>query len=124
MEESILNSTKKILGIAEDYTAFDVDIITHINSTFATLYQLGVGPTDGYFIEDSSNEWSEFTTDLGFNLVRSYMFLKVRMLFDPPATSFVINAMEKQIAELEWRIATHREWQLDPNDPMLNANVE
>lgn len=124
MDESILNSTKKILGIPEDYTAFDTDIITHINSTFAILHQMGIGPTTGYFIEDASNEWSEFTVDTGLNMVRSYVFLKVRMLFDPPATSFVIAAMEKQIAEQEWRISTHREWQLDPVDPLLDVDVE
>lgn len=119
MENSILKSTKKILGIAETYTAFDLDIITHINSAFSVLHQLGVGPTNGFFIEDDGPEWEEFIgTDVGLNMVRSYVFLKVRMLFDPPTTSFLLEAMNKQIQEHEWRISTHREWLLDPVDPL------
>lgn len=118
MEQSILISTKKILGIADDYTVFDLDIITHINSAFSTLTQLGVGPAIGFMIEDSEAEWANFIgIDLQLNVVKSYVFLKVRMLFDPPTTSYLITAMEKQIEELEWRLNTHREetnW-IDPN---------
>jgi hypothetical protein len=120
MEQSILTSTKKILGIAEDYTVFDLDIITHINTAFSTLTQLGVGPAAGYMIEDATNEWSEFVADdLQYNSVKSYVFLRVRMLFDPPTTSYLISASEKQIQELEWRLSVHREetgW-VDPNPP-------
>lgn len=123
MEESILNGTKKILGVPEDYAAFDHDILTHINSVFSVLHQMGVGPTTSFYIEDASTEWSEFTTDIALNLIRSYVFLKVKMLFDPPTTSFMIAAMEKQISEYEWRISTHREWSLDPNDPLLDVTV-
>lgn len=120
MEESILNGTKKVLGIAVEYTAFDEDVLMHINSVFSVLHQLGVGPTAGFFIEDSSAEWSEFVVnDVGYNMIRSYVFLKVRMLFDPPTTSFMIEAMTNQIREYEWRISTHREWKLDPNDPAV-----
>lgn len=120
MEESILISTKKILGIAEDYTVFDLDIITHINTAFSTLTQLGVGPAEGFMIEDETAAWSEFDPvgdDRNYNAVRSYVFLRVRMLFDPPTTSYLITAMEKQIQELEWRLNVHREgldW-VDPN---------
>lgn len=118
MEQSILTSTKKILGIAEDYTVFDLDIITHINTAFSTLTQLGVGPATGYMIEDAANLWSEFIIDdLQNNAVKSYVFLRVRMLFDPPTTSYLITASEKQIQELEWRLNAHREetgW-VDPN---------
>jgi hypothetical protein len=121
MEQSILTSTKKILGIAEDYTVFDLDIITHINSAFSTLTQLGVGPTNGFMIEDASEVWSDFIDELDYqyNAVKSYVFLKVRQLFDPPQTSYLISAMEKQIEELEWRLNVHREetdW-VDPNPP-------
>lgn len=110
MEQSILTSTKKILGVAEDYTAFDLDIITHINTAFSTLTQLGIGPVEGFMIEDADSEWEEFIGDTSrFNMVRSYVFLKVRQLFDPPATSYLITAVEKQIEELEWRLNTNRE---------------
>lgn len=119
MEESILTSTKKILGIAEDYTVFDHDIITHINSAFSTLTQLGIGPAEGFMIEDATAVWADFfgtTPDLQYNSVRSYIFLRVRQLFDPPSTSYLISAMEGQIRELEWRLNTHRE-ELEWVDP-------
>jgi hypothetical protein len=110
MEMSILNSTKKILGIAEDYTVFDLDIITHINSAFSTLTQLGVGPAEGFMIEDATAVWSDFIgDDVQYNSVKSYVFLRVRLLFDPPATSYLIAAYEKQIQELEWRLSVLRE---------------
>lgn len=122
VEQSILTSTKKILGIAEDYTVFDLDIITHINTAFSTLTQLGVGPSVGFMIEDSEPVWADFTADdLQFNNVKSYVFLKVKMLFDPPTTSYLISASEKQIEELEWRMNSHREetrW-INPNPPDL-----
>jgi hypothetical protein len=120
MEQSILNSTKKILGIAEDYTVFDLDIMTHINSAFSTLTQLGVGPAAGYMIDDASDVWDDFIDvdlDMQYNSVKSYVFLRVRQLFDPPSTSYLITAVEKQIQELEWRLNVHREetgW-VDPN---------
>jgi len=115
---SILNSTKKVLGISEEYTAFDQDILTHINAAFATLNQLGVGPVEGFFLEDSDPEWSAFTTDLTMtNLVKSYVYLKVRILFDPPTTSFVLDAQKQQLEQFEWRLSTLREWYLDPIDP-------
>jgi hypothetical protein len=123
MENSILISTKKILGIAEDYTAFDLDVITHINSAFSTLTQLGVGPATGFMIEDETAQWSDFVDvsgeDLQYNSVKTYVFLRVRMLFDPPQTSYLITATEKQLQELEWRLNVHREetdW-VDPRPP-------
>jgi hypothetical protein len=110
---SILNSTKKVLGIAEDYTVFDEDIIMHINTAFSTLTQLGVGPPEGFMIEDATAEWDDFIPedpdDRQYNSVKSYVFLKVSMLFDPPQTSYLIAAKEKQIQELEWRLNVHRE---------------
>jgi hypothetical protein len=118
MENSILISTKKILGIAEDYTAFDLDIITHINTAFSTLTQLGVGPAEGFMIEDNTEVWADFIADDSqYNSVKSYVFLRVRQLFDPPTTSYLIEAYNKQIQELEWRLNVHREetgW-TDPN---------
>lgn len=104
--ESILTSIKKLLGITEEYTHFDTDIIVHINSVFATLNQLGVGPAEGYEIEDSVDAWGDFLGDKEklLNTVKTYTYLKVKLLFDPPLSSAVIEAMNRQIAELEWRI--------------------
>jgi len=122
MEQSILKSTKKILGIAEDYTVFDLDISTHINSACSTLPQLGVGPVEGFIIEDDTALWTDFIdvdVDFQWNSVKSYVFLRVRMLFDPPQTSYLISASERQIQELEWRLNVHREetdW-VDPSPP-------
>jgi hypothetical protein len=129
MEMSILNSTKKILGIASDYTAFDLDVITHINSAFSTLTQLGVGPAEGFMIEDDTAVWTDFILgDPEYNQVKSYVFLRVRLLFDPPATSYLITAYQDQIRELEWRLNTHREetqW-VDPDPPpdLSDYNLE
>ena len=118
MEQSILISTKKVLGIAEDYTAFDLDIITHINTAFSTLTQLGVGPVTGFMIEDAEPVWADFyADDLQYNAVKSYVFLRVRQLFDPPQTSYLIAATERQIQELEWRLNVHRE-ETGWTDPM------
>lgn len=110
MENSILKSTKKMLGIADDYTVFDHDIITHINTAFTTLTQLGVGPDEGFMIEDDRALWEDFIEDdLQYNSVKSYVFLRVRMLFDAPTTSYLISAANEQIRELEWRLNVHRE---------------
>jgi len=110
MENSILLSTKKILGIAPDYTVFDLDIITHINSSLSIVSQLGVGPMGSMAIEDESTEWDDLDIPQNqLSLVRTYIFLRVRMLFDPPGTSFLIDAMTKQIQEHEYRLSYFRE---------------
>lgn len=118
MTDSILTSTKKILGIEESYTAFDEDIILHINSVFSILNQLGIGPDDGYAIGDSSDTWDDFLgDDVRMNSVKTYVYLRVRLLFDPPTTSYLINSMNEQVKELEWRLNVQREegsW-TDPN---------
>lgn len=103
--ESILTSIKKLLGIQEDYEQFDPEIIVHINSAFSILHQLGVGPQDEqFFITDDKSKWNEFLTDeKEIKLVESYIYLRVRLLFDPPANSFLVNAIEKQIEEFEFR---------------------
>lgn len=103
--ESILTSIKKLLGIAEDYEQFDIDLVMHINTVFATLHQLGVGPDNGFFIEDKFADWTEFMgDDPRLNLVKSYVHLRVKLLFDPPPGSAVLEAMDRTIKELEWRI--------------------
>jgi hypothetical protein len=116
MEESILTSTKKILGLSQDYTVFDLDIITHINAAFSILDQLGVGPEGGFAIEDESVSWTDFQVPSNqLQLVKTYIFLKVRILFDPPATSFLIQAATDQIKEYEWRLNVFREVELEPH---------
>lgn len=110
MIASILTSTKKTLNLAEDYTAFDEDIIVHINSVFSTLNQLGVGPIEGFMIEDKDPTWDAFLgSDPRLNHVKTYMYLRVRMLFDPPTTGYHTEAMQKQIEEHEWRLNVQRE---------------
>lgn len=105
MNESILESIKKLLGIDTEYTVFDQDILIHINSVFMILRQLGVGPDEGYKITSKNNVWSEFTNDdLIFESVKSYIYLKVRMMFDPPQNSSLMQAMQQQISEFEWRL--------------------
>lgn len=104
-DDSILDSVKKMLGIASDYTEFDVDIILHINSVFSTLNQLAVGPETGFIIEDKNAKWSDFIgEDPALSSVKSYVYLRVRLLFDPPTTSFAIESFKSQIQELEWRL--------------------
>lgn len=105
MNDSILQSIKKLLGLDITYTDFDQDIIIHINSVFMILRQLGVGPEEGYKITSLANVWSEFTSDdIFIESVKSYVYLKVRMLFDPPTNSALITAIQSQISELEWRL--------------------
>lgn len=110
MEASILTSTKKVVGLSASYTVFDPDIVMHINAAFSILSQLGVGAADGFMIEDEDANWEDIGLPQNqLNLVRTYIFLKVRMLFDPPTTSFLIDAMTKQITEYEWRLNVFRE---------------
>lgn len=103
--ESILTSIKKMLGITEDYTHFDADIIMHINSVFSILTQLGVGPDDGFMIKDDKAVWTDFIKDDSkMEAVKSYMYLKVKLLFDPPLSSAVIESTNRMISEYEWRL--------------------
>lgn len=104
--ESILTSIKKLLGIGKDYVHFDDDIIMHINSVFMTLTQLGVGPAEGFYIEDANTYWEDFIEDpTQLQAVKSYIFMKVRMMFDISSLgSATIAAYERQIAEFEWRL--------------------
>lgn len=102
--DSILNTIKKLLGINPENTDFDMDIIIHINSVFSTLRQLGIGNENGYKITNSQNLWNEFIDDNKYlEEVKSYMYLKVRLLFDPPQNSFLVDSFKKSIDEYEWR---------------------
>ena len=103
--DSILNSIKKLLGIAEDYTPFDTDIIIHINSVLSILTQLGIGPSEGFMITDSSDKWSDYIGDTAaIEMVKTYIYLKTKLIFDPPINSSVTASIEKTISELEWRL--------------------
>ena len=103
--DSILISVKKMLGIAAEYTHFDADIIIHINSVFMILNQLGVGPKERFSISSDVETWDEFTNDnLTIESVKSYMYLKVGLLFDPPTSSNVLEARNRLVSELEWRL--------------------
>lgn len=105
MTDSILDSTKKMLQIDPTYTVFDIDIITHINSVFFTLSQLGVGPATGFSITDKEAHWVDFLGEAAnLEAVKSYMYIQVRLLFDPPTTSFAIASMEKMASMYEWRL--------------------
>ena len=105
MEESILTSIKKLLGIEENDTSFDVDVLLHINSVLVILNQLGVGPNEGFFVSDKTATWAEVLGDDKFLVAaKSYVFLKVKLLFDPPLSSAAIESMNRLIAEFEWRL--------------------
>ena len=103
--DSILTSIKKLLGIEEEYTQFDSDIIMHINTVFLNLTQLGVGPAEGFLIEDDSATWGDFIGDSNqLQAVKTYVYLKVKLLFDPPLSSSVTESINRIISELEWRL--------------------
>ena len=104
MENSILTSIKKLLGIAEEYTHFDTDIMIHINSVIMILNQLGVGPATGFKITGDSELWNDLVTEEELEAVKTYIYLKVKMIFDPPQSGAVMEAYKQQISELEWRL--------------------
>lgn len=103
--DSILTSIKKLLGMDADYTAFDTDVIIHINTALAILCQLGVGPDKGFRIHDDSATWQDFVgEDTRLDDVKDYVYLKVKLLFDPPSSSAAIQSTESLISEIEWRL--------------------
>lgn len=102
--ESILTSVKQLLGIMEEYEHYDADIILHINTVFMILRQIGVGPEEGFSISDKSTTWDEFVPTKMIEAVKTYTYLKVRLLFDPPSSSIVTESVNRMITELEWRI--------------------
>ena len=106
--ESILKSIKKLLGLGDECNHFDVDVITHINAVFMDLtQQLGVGPSEGFIIEDDTAVWSDFLPDASLNRlegVKSYIHMRVKLLFDPPTNSAHLASYERQIEKAEWRL--------------------
>jgi hypothetical protein len=116
--DSILTSIKKLLGIEEEYTHFDGDIIICINSILAVLTQVGIGPSSGYSIADSTDTWADFLGGTyNFEAVKSYVHLRVRLLFDPPTSSALLESMNKMVAEFEWRLHVN-------SDPVLVITEE
>lgn len=109
--ESILISVKKLLGIAEEYTQFDTDIIIHINTIFMALQQMGIGPKNGFSITDENDLWTDFMENsILLNSVKTYMYLRVKLLFDPPLTSSTVDSFNKLISELEFRMNSKAEY--------------
>lgn len=102
--DSILTSVKKLLGISADYTHFDTDIIIQINSAFSALTQLGVGPAEGFEIQDATSTWSEFIDDPRLNFAKTYVQIRVRLAFDPPTSSALMESYNRQLDELTWRL--------------------
>jgi len=110
VETSILKSVKKVLGLDPEYTAFDADILMHINSAFSTLTQIGIGPETGFMIEDDTAVWASIIgSDPNLNSVKTYVYLKLRLQFDPPGTAYLVDAVKEQIREYEWRLNVYME---------------
>lgn len=104
-ENGILNTVKMMLGLETDYDAFDIDVIIAINSAFMSLNQLGVGPEGGFRIVDGTELWTDFIGDTKLlGSVQTYVYLRTKLVFDPPSTSFVLSAMQDEIKELGWRL--------------------
>lgn len=123
--DSILDTTKKALGIASDYTEFDLDIIMHINSVFSILTQLAVGPPDGFTIADKTPVWNDYiSNNKKLSMVRSYMYMRVRLMFDPPETSFARDAFEKKATELEWRLNVEEDTWPHVNVPVVEDSED
>lgn len=111
-KKSILTSIKKLLGITEECTDFDTDIIMHINTVLMILNQLGIGK-ENFQIEDKESFWDDFVEIDKLSAVKSYIHLKVKLMFDPPLNSAVIEAIEKSIRELEWRLNVRAESEIE-----------
>lgn len=110
MNNSILTSIKKLFGIEEDYTQFDPDITLAINTAIGILTQIGVGPSTGFSISDKSTIWTDFITDMSkFEMVKTYIHLKVKLLFDTPTSSTLVEIYKQTILELEWRLKEESE---------------
>ncbi len=103
--DSILTSIKKLLGMPEPYEPFDQDLIIHINSVFGILTQLGVGPQEGFVIRDARTQWSDYLEDeVKLEMVKTYMYLKTKLVFDPPTNSALLSSMKEMTNEYEWRL--------------------
>ena len=109
-DKSILDDIKKLVGINKEDLSFDNDILIHINSAFMILNQLGVGPITGFSISDSSKKWKDYLPDTeDFEAVKTYIYLKVKIIFDPPLSTTIMEALKQTISELEWRLNVNAE---------------
>ncbi len=106
---SILNDIKKVCNVPEDYDAFDQDLILHANSVFMVLHQIGVGPKDGFSISSEQDDWASYTGIDDLEAVKAYVSLRVKLMFDPNGSSYVISSIEKTVSELEWRLCLEAE---------------
>lgn len=127
MEQSILNNTKKLLGISPDDASFDLDIITHINSAFSTLTDLGVGPEEGFVIEDEYVDWEAYQVNdpVKLSKIKTVVYLHTRLAFDPPTVGFLLDSVKEILQEAQWRLNVNREsteW-VDPT-PSVDAEEE
>ena len=109
--DSILTSVKKLIGIDKEDTAFDPDVIMHINSSFLVLSQLGVGPDEVFYINDDTAVWTDFISNnmLLLNYVKTFVYLKAKLVFDPPSSSIAVQSMQEMVKEHEWRIVHENE---------------
>lgn len=128
MSDSILDGTKKALSLAPEYDAFDQELIMHINSVFSTLNQLGVGPAAGFEIADATATWATFLLgNARFNFVKSYVYISVRLVFDPPQTAHLISALKEIKTEYEYRIHILREsgaWAPNPTPQIVGTLID
>lgn len=108
-DKSILNTIKGMLGLGEDYTVFDQEVIVHINTVFTTLNQLGVGPSSIFSIDGADEKWSDFFNGEDLNSIKTLMFLRVKLIWDPPTSSYTTTAFEEKAKEIEWRLNAHME---------------
>lgn len=110
IQDSILETVKNLIGVASECADFDTNIMVHINSAIMTLRQIGIGPKNGFSVRDSSSTWTDYIDDINlYESVKDYIYLKVKIVFDPPTSSYVLEAMKEQIKELEWRLQTEKE---------------
>lgn len=105
--DSILNSVKSYLGISADDIAFDTDILMSINAVMFALNQLGVGPSTPVVVEDSTQDWLDYFDEEAVGMIRQYVNMRVKILFDPPTNNQIMDALKEQIAEAEWRILVY-----------------
>ena len=121
MTESILRSVAKNLGLPAEYDVFDPDLVMNINTVLADLNQMGIGPAEGFEISDDTATWDDFLEgETRLNSVKSYTYMRVKLMFDPPTTSYLIDAYQRQADKLEWRINMFREeqaWDLEHSSP-------
>lgn len=117
LANSILHDVKQMVGQEWDDTTYDLDIMTHINSVFLDLQQIGVGSNDGFSISDYSTKWDAYLgTDKNLNAVKSYIYIRVRLLFDPPTNGFLVTSLEKQAERMEWRLMVHNDPPVEPSE--------